>query len=139
MSIQMTSVRAAREQYTASLSAAGLDAPWLEPGPLIKSKTSAMQAGLWRWRDIEPLIHRSPEFMAPGRGAERRILRLDNPGVPERTAGHTISIAVQYLLQALGTDVPYQVFLALPYLLTLAVLASSGRARGPAWLGKALP
>ena len=33
-------------------------------------------------------------------GAERRILRLDNPGVPERTAGHTISIAVQYLLPA---------------------------------------
>jgi len=36
--------------------------------------------------------------MAPGRGAERRIVRLDNPGVPERTAGHTISVAVQYLL-----------------------------------------
>ena len=98
MSVQMTSMRAAREQYTASLAAAGLDAPWLEPGPLIRPKASAMQAGLWRWRDIEPLVHRSPEFMAPGRGAERRILRLDNPGVPERTAGHTISIAVQYLL-----------------------------------------
>jgi gentisate 1,2-dioxygenase len=98
MSVQMTSVRAAREQYTASLAAAGLDAPWMEPGPLIRPKASAMQAGLWHWRDIEPLIHRSPEFMAPGRGAERRILRLDNPGVPERTAGHTISIAVQYLL-----------------------------------------
>ena len=47
--------------------------------------------------------------------------------------------SLQYLLQALGTNIPYQVFLALPYLLTLAVLASSGRARGPAWLGKALP
>ena len=98
MSVQTTSVRAAREQYTASLSAAGLDAPWMEPGPLIRPKASAMRAGLWRWRDIEPLLRRSPEFMAPGRGAERRILRLDNPGVPERTAGHTISIAVQYLL-----------------------------------------
>jgi quercetin dioxygenase-like cupin family protein len=98
MSVQMTSVRSTREQYTVSLSAAGLDAPWMEPGPLIRPKASAMQARAWRWRDIEPLIHRSPEFMAPGRGAERRILRLDNPGVPERTAGHTISIAVQYLL-----------------------------------------
>ena len=29
MSVQMTSMRAAREQYTASLAAAGLDAPWL--------------------------------------------------------------------------------------------------------------
>jgi gentisate 1,2-dioxygenase len=98
MSVQTTTLRAARDEYTASLSAAGLDAPWLEPGPLIKPKASAMQAGLWRWRDIEPLVRRSPEFMAPGRGAERRILRLDNRGVPERTAGHTISVAVQYLL-----------------------------------------
>jgi gentisate 1,2-dioxygenase len=98
MSVQTTTLGAARDEYTASLSAAGLDAPWLEPGPLIKPKASAMQAGLWRWRDIEPLVRRSPEFMAPGRGAERRILRLDNRGVPERTAGHTISIAVQYLL-----------------------------------------
>lgn len=47
--------------------------------------------------------------------------------------------SLQYLLQALGTDIPYQVFLALPYLLTLAVLATSGQARGPAWLGKSLP
>ena len=47
--------------------------------------------------------------------------------------------SLQYLLQALGTDVPYQVFLALPYLLTLAVLASTGRAGAPAWLGKPLP
>ena len=46
--------------------------------------------------------------------------------------------SLQYLLQALGTDVPYQLFLALPYVLTLAVLATSGRSGGPAWLGKPL-
>jgi gentisate 1,2-dioxygenase len=98
MSVQTTAARQTREHYAAELRAAGLDAPWLEPGPLIKPKVSAMQARLWRWQDIEALVRRSPDFMAPGRGAERRILRLDNPGVPERTAGHTISIAVQYLL-----------------------------------------
>jgi simple sugar transport system permease protein len=47
--------------------------------------------------------------------------------------------SLQYLLQALGTGVPYQVFLALPYLLTLAVLAMSGRSGAPAWLGKPMP
>ena len=36
---------------------------------------------LWRWTDIEPLIMRTGELMTPGRGAERRILRLANPGV----------------------------------------------------------
>ena len=56
-----------------------------------------MQARVWRWA-TRAARARSPEFMAPGRGAERRIIRLDNPGVPERTAGHTISVAVQYLL-----------------------------------------
>ena len=49
------------------------------------------------------------------------------------------SSSLQYLLQALGTDVPYQIFLAIPYVLTLAVLAFTGRAGEPAWLGKPLP
>ncbi len=98
MSVQTTAIAGALEQWIGHLSQAGLDAPWTKPGPLIRPKASAMQARVWRWRDIEPLVRRSPEFMAPGRGAERRIIRLDNPGVPERTAGHTISVAVQYLL-----------------------------------------
>ena len=93
-----TTATSARGEYISTLSKAGLDAPWMEPGPLIRPKASAMRTGVWRWQEIEPLVRRSPEFMAPGRGAERRILRLDNAGVPERTAGHTISIAVQYLL-----------------------------------------
>lgn len=46
--------------------------------------------------------------------------------------------ALQFFLQALGLDLPYQVFLMLPYILTLAALAGwVGRARAPAAL--ALP
>lgn len=46
--------------------------------------------------------------------------------------------ALQYRFQASGMDVPYQVFLALPYLVTLLVLAGGvGRSRAPAALGKA--
>lgn len=46
--------------------------------------------------------------------------------------------ALQFLGQSLGLDVPYQLFLALPYVLTLAALAGwVGRARAPA--GLALP
>ncbi len=45
--------------------------------------------------------------------------------------------ALQYLFQASGSNVPYQLFLALPYLLALAVLAlATGRGRGPAALGQ---
>ena len=46
--------------------------------------------------------------------------------------------ALQFFLQTLGLDVPYQLFLAFPYLLTLAALAGwVGRSRAPAAL--ALP
>jgi general nucleoside transport system permease protein len=48
--------------------------------------------------------------------------------------------ALQFALQALGLDVPYQLFLALPYVLTLAALAGwLGLARAPAALGGRWP
>lgn len=48
--------------------------------------------------------------------------------------------ALQFFLQALGLDLPYQLFLALPYVLTLAALAGwVGRARAPAALAQPWP
>ena len=36
--------------------AAGLDAPWLHPGPSIQPKKLQVQSGLWKWDKIEPLV-----------------------------------------------------------------------------------
>ena len=48
--------------------------------------------------------------------------------------------ALQFALQTLGLEVPYQLFHALPFLLTLAALAGwVGRARAPAALGENWP
>ena len=47
--------------------------------------------------------------------------------------------ALQFAFQAMGWSAPYQLFLVIPYLLTLAALAGAvGRARAPAALGKPL-
>ena len=45
--------------------------------------------------------------------------------------------ALQYLFQSSGSQLPYQLFLALPYALTLVVLAAgTARVRAPAALGR---
>jgi general nucleoside transport system permease protein len=47
------------------------------------------------------------------------------------------AMALQFALQALGTQIPYQIFLALPYALTLVVLAGfGGQAASPSGLGE---
>lgn len=56
-------------------------------------------------------------------------------GLASLLFGATMSL--QYLAQAIGLDLPYQLFLALPYVLTLAALAGvGGRAVPPATLAR---
>ena len=66
------------------------------------------------------------------------ILGRWNPwGIAAASVLFGAAMALQFGLQALGTSVPYQLFLALPYALTLIVLAGfGGQAAAPSALGE---
>lgn len=80
------------------------------------------------------------EGMSAGRGfvaiAIVALGRWHPVGVAMAALVFGMASALQFLFQALDLDVPYQIFLALPYLLTLIALAlARGRYRAPASLG----
>lgn len=81
------------------------------------------------------------EQMSAGRGFIAIAIVALGRWTPQGAAGAALlfgaATALQYRFQAAGSGVPYQLFLALPYVLTLVVLAGGvGRSRAPAWLGK---
>ena len=87
----------ALHNFSGAVERAHLNAPWVreEASPAPRSRVLPF---LWRWADIEPLIRQAGELMTPGRGAERRILQLTNPGVAGQSTTHTLVTAVQLLL-----------------------------------------
>ena len=83
------------------------------------------------------------EGMSSGRGYIAIAIVVLGRWTPLGVAGGALvfgaASALQFAFQAMGWNAPYQVFLVLPYLLTLAALAGAvGRARQPAALGKPL-
>lgn len=81
------------------------------------------------------------EGMSAGRGFIAIAIVVLGRWHPIGVAGAALlfgaASALQFLLQALGLSLPYQLFLALPYVLTLAALAGvAGRVRTPAALGR---
>ena len=81
------------------------------------------------------------EGMSAGRGFIAIAIVVLGRWTPLGTAGAALvfggAFALQYLFQSLGSSLPYQLFLALPYVLTLVLLAAlRGRAAAPAHLGR---
>lgn len=87
------------EAFLQELSAAALDLPGAKSESLIQPKREEVQPYHWRWHDIERFFERSTVFLTPGEaGGERRIFRLANPGISDKTVTLTMSVSVQYLL-----------------------------------------
>jgi ABC-type uncharacterized transport system permease subunit len=81
------------------------------------------------------------ERMTGGRGYVAIAIvvlgRWHPAGVALAAIGFGAATALQFVFQSLGLDAPYQLFLVLPYLLTLLALAGAvGRTRAPADLGR---
>lgn len=81
------------------------------------------------------------EGMTAGRGFVALAVVVCGRWTPFGVAGAALLFgsitALQFQFQARGAAVPYQLFLALPYIATLVVLAGfAGRARAPAALGR---
>lgn len=81
------------------------------------------------------------ERMTAGRGFIAIAIVMLGSWLPGRVLGAALffgaAMALQFLLQSFLLEVPYQLFLMLPYLLTLVVLAGAvGQSRAPADLGR---
>ena len=82
------------------------------------------------------------EKMTAGRGYVAIAIvvlgRWHPVGVAIAALAFGAATALQFLFQTLGLETPYQLFLMLPYVLTLLALAGVvGRVRAPGDLGKA--
>jgi general nucleoside transport system permease protein len=81
------------------------------------------------------------EGMSAGRGFIALAIVILGGWRPGRVAVASVlfgaALALQFVLQAINTGIPYQLFLALPYVLTLVVLtALGGQSHAPTALGE---
>lgn len=121
-------------------SAAGIATKWLQLSGIL---IGGLLGGLGGAALVLGQVGTFAEGMSAGRGfiaiAIVALGRWHPIGALAAALLFGAATAAQFLFQALGSSLPYQLFLAIPYLLALAVLAGGiGRARAPAALGKRL-
>ncbi|MFO0461309.1 MAG: gentisate 1,2-dioxygenase, partial [Burkholderiales bacterium] len=87
---------AARRAFYDRIAAHSLKPLWEVLAALVPPQpvTDALPA-LWRWRDVQPFIAESGALIT-AREAERRVLILENPGLPgQSTSTPTLSAGLQ--------------------------------------------
>jgi gentisate 1,2-dioxygenase len=90
------------DDYRSQLESLSLNLAALSDKPLIEPKTQFVVPHHWRWEDINRVLHQSLDFqdkLPVGQdGAERRIVRLQNPGLDAETVTNTMSMSIQLLM-----------------------------------------
>lgn len=130
-------LRATGESRSASV-AAGVRVRGMQAGATI---AGGALAGLAGGTLVLAQVGTFAEEMTAGRGYIAIAIVVLGRWHPAWVLGASLlfggAMALQFVFQAMGLDVPYQLFLMLPYALALAALAGGmGRARAPAELGR---
>jgi general nucleoside transport system permease protein len=117
--------------------AQGVSAAWTQALAIIACGMLAATGGAYL---AVAYAHTFVEGMSAGRGfialAIVIVGRWSAWGILRASLLFGLATALQFHVQALGLDIPYQFLLMLPYVLTLLVLAGyAGTARAPAALG----
>lgn len=90
------------DDYRSELERLSVNLAAMVDQPLIIPKTEVVTPHHWRWADLERVLHQSLQFqdkLPTGQaGAERRIVRLQNPGLNSETVTNTMSVSVQLLM-----------------------------------------
>jgi simple sugar transport system permease protein len=133
-------LRAIGEQPSAAI-AAGIRVSWWQAAAIVGG---AALGGLAGASLVLAQAGTFSEQMSAGRGFIAIAIVALGRWTPLGALGAALlfgaASALQYRFQALGSGLPYQLFLVLPYLLTLLVLAGGfGRARAPGALARPLP
>lgn len=100
--IGMTQQIKSLDVYRQALKDASLSFAALDDLPIIIPKADKVIPHHWPFAEVKKLVLNSLEFqekLPTGlAGAERRFLRLKNPGIPDETVTNTMSLSVQLLM-----------------------------------------
>ncbi len=96
MAVDQVNVADEMEAFYRQLESKGMDALWRQH---LRPRGPGYEPYRWRWRDVEPFTDRATQLVRPGPDAERRVILLRNPTLPNSGgATHTLTAAVQTVL-----------------------------------------
>src|SRR5712691_11152162 len=84
------------QDFYAQLQAQHVTPAWISGGVSVEPRSTAVPA-VWHWCDLRPQAMRAAELVGTEQ-AERRVLRLHNPGLPGASASNTLVANIQIVM-----------------------------------------
>ncbi|HXH11900.1 MAG TPA: cupin domain-containing protein [Alphaproteobacteria bacterium] len=84
------------QEYYARLRTQHIAPAWLSEAVSVRPETKAVPY-VWHWRDLRPQVMRAAQLVGTAQ-AERRVLRLHNPGLPGASASTTLAANIQIVM-----------------------------------------